>query len=105
MNFGPEDLDWVLGELLHLIWQARRLRVNAAHLDPILFMRCMNFINSCDVPTRLHIDRILNPRVETLGVVIDAKSRFKARRKNADDSSGRTAPPSESGDGTRGEDR
>jgi hypothetical protein len=38
------ELDWAMGELLHLIWEGKRVGVMAHRLDPPLFTACMRVI-------------------------------------------------------------
>ncbi len=45
MEFEADDLDWALGELLHLTQEAKRYGVLVHKFDPELFSQCMRCIN------------------------------------------------------------
>jgi hypothetical protein len=46
MNFEADDLDWALGELLHLTWEAKCAGVLPHFEKPQLFHACLRVINS-----------------------------------------------------------
>ncbi len=46
MNFEADDLDWALGELLHLTWEAKCASVLPHLYKPQLFHACLRVINS-----------------------------------------------------------
>jgi hypothetical protein len=46
MNFEADDLDWALGELLHLTWQAKRCGMLVHKFNPEFFAACMRCINA-----------------------------------------------------------
>ena len=43
-DFNADDIDWALGELLHMIWQAKRVGMRPEDFNPLLFYRCMQVI-------------------------------------------------------------
>jgi hypothetical protein len=46
MDFEIDDLDWALGELLHLTQQAKRCGMLVHKFNPELFSACMRCINN-----------------------------------------------------------
>jgi hypothetical protein len=46
MNFEADDLDWVLGELMHLTSQAKAAGVLPHLYNPTLFAACRRVINA-----------------------------------------------------------
>jgi hypothetical protein len=46
MDFEADDLDWALGELLHLTQQAKRCGMLVHKFNPELFSACMRCINN-----------------------------------------------------------
>jgi hypothetical protein len=46
MNFEADDLDWALGELLHLTSQAKACGILVHQFDPERFSACMRCINA-----------------------------------------------------------
>jgi hypothetical protein len=52
MNFEPADLDWVMGELLHLFARARQLGVFPHQLDPELFHAAWTVLSMQPFPVR-----------------------------------------------------
>jgi hypothetical protein len=53
------EVDWALGELLHLIEQGKRVGIMAHELDPALFSACMRVIGAEPFEVRIHIHRII----------------------------------------------
>jgi hypothetical protein len=43
-EFDADDIDWALGELLHMIWQAKRAGCPPHKYNPLMFTRCMHVI-------------------------------------------------------------
>lgn len=46
MNFEGDDLDWALGELLHMTWEAKCAGVLPHEFNAGLFSACLRVINS-----------------------------------------------------------
>lgn len=44
-EFEGDDLDWAMGELLHMIWQAKRAGMLPQVFNPLLSYRCMLVIS------------------------------------------------------------
>jgi len=45
MNFEIDDLDWALGELLHMTWKAKCAGILPHLYDPVLFADCLRLIH------------------------------------------------------------
>ena len=43
-EFDVDDLEWAMGELLHMIWQAKRAGMLPQEFNPLLSYRCMQVI-------------------------------------------------------------
>lgn len=70
MKFEADDLDWALGELLHLTQQAKRCGMLVQHFNPELFAACMYCINAQPFAVRQHAFKIfmnLNPHKVFVG--------------------------------------
>lgn len=59
-DFEGDDLDWAMGELLHLIWQAKRAGMLPHELNPLLSYRCMQVISCQPRATAELCVRIIN---------------------------------------------
>lgn len=44
MNFEDDDLDWAMGEMLHMIKLADRFDIPPHEYNPELFFQCMHII-------------------------------------------------------------
>ncbi len=58
--FEVDDLDWALGELLHLIWQGKCAGVMAHEYNPLLFFRCMQVIGMQPLAVRQKCKKIID---------------------------------------------
>ncbi len=59
MNFDADDLDWALGVLLHLIWQAKMAGVLVHQYAPQQFFSCMQVINAQPFVVRQRVIEII----------------------------------------------
>ena len=59
-DFNADDLDWVMGELLHMIWQAKRVGMLPQDFNPLLFYRCMQVIGYQPLDVGLCCIQIIN---------------------------------------------
>jgi hypothetical protein len=57
MQFEPDDLDWAMGELLHLFALAARLGVYPHHLRPDIFHPAWTVLNAQAFPIRQEAHR------------------------------------------------
>ena len=58
-EFEADDIDWAMGELLHMIWVAKRAGVRAEKFNPLLFYRCMHVIGRQPLGARLKCIKII----------------------------------------------
>lgn len=58
-EFEVDDIDWAMGELLHMIWVAKRAGVRAENFNPLLFYRCMHVIGRQPLGVRLKCIKII----------------------------------------------
>lgn len=42
--FEEDELDWAMGELLHMIWEAKKADCRPEKYNQLLFYRCMQVI-------------------------------------------------------------
>ena len=52
-EFDIDDIDWAMGELLHMIGEAKRARCWPQAYNPLLFYRCMHVIGRQQLEVRL----------------------------------------------------
>lgn len=52
-EFEIDDLDWALGELLHLISESKRTSLRPEEYQPLLFYRCMHVLGCQPLDVRL----------------------------------------------------
>lgn len=52
-EFEADDLDWALGELLHLISESQRTAYRPEDYQPLLFYRCMHVLGRQPLDVRL----------------------------------------------------
>lgn len=64
--FEADDLDWAMGELLHMFWLAKRARMQPHDFNPLLFFRCMQVIGCQPLEVGQRCMQIIN----------DAKPKF-----------------------------
>jgi len=62
MNFEDDDLDWALGELLHMIMEAKRAKIDPHNYDPDLFFSCMHVIGRQPFAVRAKVWPILRKK-------------------------------------------
>jgi hypothetical protein len=59
MDFEPDDLDWAMGELLHLFDRASRLGILPHELDPAIFHPAWSVLNAQPFEVRQTAHRTL----------------------------------------------
>ena len=58
-EFEDDDIDWAMGELLHMIWRAKRAGQWAHNYNPLLFYRCMQVIGCQPLEVRRRCIRVI----------------------------------------------
>jgi hypothetical protein len=59
-EFEADDIDWALGELLHLIWRGKSAGVMAHEYNPLLFYRCIQVIGMQPFAVRQKCKKIID---------------------------------------------